>query len=671
MNFSKGLIRSQHPDLIEVLKSVKLLAHCRVRRELGLPLFGENGTRDEEAEKAINNFFELGGKEETYKGWCARISSWLENDLDSINDRKTYLRISYRVARETGDKDKAGKITSAYEDITESISEVKKQIEESKKKSSEIKEQIRSLEEKRSEIKEQIRSLEEKRSGIGEQIKNLEKLKTVPGINERIKDCKKKRSEVGKQIRSLEKKRFKVEKQIRSLEKKRSEVEEQIRSLEEKESEVKEQIRSLEEKRSKIGKQIKNLDENSSEIKNLNKKKSEIGKQIKNLAEPMKIYEIWEEYSDFQEQFGKELEKLQVLYDSEAEFFSFSLKELVQYLPFISALIIVGGYFYVFTVYSHFNIETSQFFSFDDYLDASVEKIASALYLVGIYLVYFFAILWGYRNLTASQLQKLLKFAKSFEYKDLAEKVQSKYRRLQRRLNSRAVNFYFGVFLFMLVVKLGKSELLLSVRFFLDAVLPCMIILFLAWCFGRVLNSWRIKKPEYFKNDFTNILLLSIFMFFSSIYIDAQIQIAKVECKPAKVSEKSVDGPYRGSLIGLSNRYIFLRSDKSDNNIIIPRSEYEEIVISTAEDECEGKYALMRMYCSLSNYVKSLSGLTVQKKSTGTCSEKPAETSSTNLIKCIESSFKRCEQSERSKDTPLELRSAPLIRIISFQESLA
>ena len=493
--FFEHLFWSWFLDERKVQKCAKLTLHCRIRWHKfpeELPLFGEDKECDEKLEEIVNNFFDPEKEEKIYKGQYAEISSWLKKDSSSDKDRKTYWRISHWVAVKTGNNDKAGKITSVYKYIAETVPVIEKR----------------------------IKNLEKKTFEINERVENLEKLPKIPVIKKRIKSLKKEISEIENKIGNLEKKRCETENEIRSLEKEISEIENKIERL----------------------KKLRKILKTEERIENLKEKKSEIEKQIKNLTEPIKISEIKKAHRYFQRRFKEELEELKASYDSRTKFFSFSLKDFVQYLPLVSAFIIIGGYVHTSVLYGHFGIQTSQFFSLNDYLDSSIDKIANSFYLVGIFLVYYVAVGIEYQDQATSQMHKLLGSSKHLEYRELIQKIRLQYRKRERRFNRFVVILYFASFLLVLAIKIGKSELLSLCCFLLYTVLPYMIFLCAAWFLaGCLLNGFRHRKPEYFKSDFTDILLLSVFMFFSSMYLDAQIQIAKANQNPSTVSE-SVDG---------------------------------------------------------------------------------------------------------------------------------
>ena len=172
----------------------------------------------------------------------------------------------------------------------------------------------------------------------------------------------------------------------------------------------------------------------------------------------------------------------------------------------------------------------------NDYLDSSIDKIANSLYLVGICLVYFLAVWRRYQDQTTSQMYKLLGSSKHRGYRKLIKNMRSQYREREKGFNRWVTILYFVSFLLILAIKLGKSGLSPLGCSFLYTVLSHVILLFIAWLFvGWFLNAFRRRKPEYFKNDFADIILLSVFLFFSSLYLDAQIQIAKIKQKPATV----------------------------------------------------------------------------------------------------------------------------------------
>ena len=315
----------------------------------------------------------------------------------------------------------------------------------------------------------------------------------------------------------------------------------------------------------------------------------------KDSLEPIvKRSEIKKTHSEFRKRFRKELDDF---WDSRAKapLFSFSLKEFTLYLPLISVLIIIGAYLHLSFFYAHFNIEVSQFFSLDDYVASSIEEIKYSLFFVGVYFVFWAAVLRGYRSLEisppTSRPRKLLDW--------VCGKPQNPTREIQRRYVRREKGFRRGVlgvaylgcsaFLFYMIFKSGGIPLDgLNVFLFVILLVGVWLVRKSVFWLVRAV-SWNKKR---FENVFAEIVLLSLVMFFSSMYLAACIQIEKVEKSPTKVYEREKgieDYSYKGSLIGASNRYIFLRNPDQNTTTIIPQSEAGRIVISTADREPEEK----------------------------------------------------------------------------------
>ena len=159
-----------------------------------------------------------------------------------------------------------------------------------------------------------------------------------------------------------------IEKRIENLEEEISKIKDKIGNLKKKGRETENEIDNLEKEISEIKNKTENLKkwgeilETKERIENLDRERVRIEEQIKSLAEPIKISEIKKARPYFRGRFREELKKLKVPYDSRTKFFSFSLKDLVQYLPLVSAFIIISGYVYTSVLYGHFGIQTSQFF---------------------------------------------------------------------------------------------------------------------------------------------------------------------------------------------------------------------------------------------------------------------------------------------------------------------
>ena len=296
--------------------------------------------------------------------------------------------------------------------------------------------------------------------------------------------------------------------------------------------------------------------------------------------------------SEFQERFRKELNDF---WDSRAKppLFSFSLKESAVYLPIVSVLIIIGAYFHLLVFYGHFNIEVSQFFSLDDYVASSIEEIWYSLSFVGIYLVFWAAVLRGYRSLEisppTSQPRKLLDLVRR-KSQNLTRKIQLEYVRRERKFRRRVLIIaYIGcVAVISYMIPESKKIPLDGFGGFFILLIGVLLI--------RVLVLWFVRtvfwNRKHFKNVFAEIALLSLIMFFSSMYLAACGKIEKIEKSPTKVYERETgieDYAYKGSLIGANNRYIFLRNPDQNTTTIIPQSEAGRIVISTVDHEPEKK----------------------------------------------------------------------------------
>ena len=312
----------------------------------------------------------------------------------------------------------------------------------------------------------------------------------------------------------------------------------------------------------------------------------------KHKLEPTNRADVGKARSDFRKQFRKELIDF---WDSRAKspFFSFSLKESALYLPILSVLIIVGAYLHLFVFYGHFNIEVSQFFSLDDYVASSIEEIRYSVFFVGVYLVFCAAVLRGYRSLEIPLPEsERCKFLDLFRRKpqNLTRKIQLEYVQRERRFRRWVlVIAYFGCIavLFCMIPESEKTLLNGWSGFFilLFGVLGIrQLVFWLVW-----MISWNRK---HFRNVFAEIMLLSLVMFFSSMYLAACEKIEEVEKSPTKVYERETgieDYAYKGYLIGASNRYIFLRNPDQNTTTIIPQSEAGRIVISVADRESEKK----------------------------------------------------------------------------------
>ena len=308
---------------------------------------------------------------------------------------------------------------------------------------------------------------------------------------------------------------------------------------------------------------------------------------------PIERSEIKKICSEFREQFRKELDDF---WNSRAKapLFSFSLKEFAMYLPLISVLIIIGAYFHLSAFYGHFNIEMSQFFSLDDYVASSIEEIKYSLFFVGVYLVFWAAVLRGYRSLSISPpMSRPRKFLDCVCRKpeNPTRKIQLEYARRERNFRNWVLGIAYSLCIAVLLCMIYKSKIIpLDGLSKSKWVLFIFILLICVWLVRR-LGFWLVQtiswNKEHFKNVFAEIVLLSLVMFFSSMHLAAWGKIERIENSPTKVCEKEPeieDRIYKGSLIGASNRYIFLRNPDKKTITIIPQSEAGQIVISTEKN---------------------------------------------------------------------------------------
>ena len=304
--------------------------------------------------------------------------------------------------------------------------------------------------------------------------------------------------------------------------------------------------------------------------------------------EPINRVGVGKARSDFLKRSRKEINDF---WDSRpgTQLFSVSLKEFVQYLPFISVLIIIGGYFHASVLYGYFGIEVNQFFSLDDYVASSIEEIEHALYFVGIYLAYLVAMLSRYRNLSTLEQHGFLKSRHAGLFigdAGLVKRIRSEY---ERRERWTWIWVMFAYILFSLLFAYSRDENLPLY------VLGGLVFLCLA----------HILFLRYFENSFAAAgVLLSLVVFFASIYFDAERQIQRIKKCPTIVYEMETgtgEGAEKHCLIGANGRYVFLlepdkkkkpdKEKKPDNKkesfIVIPQMKVEQMMIRTASQNCE------------------------------------------------------------------------------------
>ena len=264
--------------------------------------------------------------------------------------------------------------------------------------------------------------------------------------------------------------------------------------------------------------------------------------------EPVEHNDIGRMHSVFRKRFIVESKTFR---KSKVRLYDLRLEKITPLIPWFSVVFILAGYTYTYSVYSHFGVDVSKFFSMSDYLAVSIEEITSCL---GIFAGLMIAALREYRD----------------------ERTRTKHE-IQNPSTKSVLNYgirYMSCFgyLYMMyvgIIPLGLAEFLGPVVIIYVAQLPLAFIV-----------------VRYFENP-KHLLLVSLALigFLSGIRISAEEHIKSVEQRQSGITFRIETGTReftqeRFSFIGGNSRYIFLHSEEG-NVEIVPIESTERIKIST------------------------------------------------------------------------------------------
>lgn len=106
---------------VDIQRFACLIAVSRIRSHFDLPLIGDDEKLDNELHNIVCGFFDQntepisGISKDEYPQ--IDIAQWLENDAESKNDRKMYLRVSHWLAEQIRDEEKARLIVSMHQSL--------------------------------------------------------------------------------------------------------------------------------------------------------------------------------------------------------------------------------------------------------------------------------------------------------------------------------------------------------------------------------------------------------------------------------------------------------------------------------------------------------------------------------------------------------------------------
>lgn len=269
-------------------------------------------------------------------------------------------------------------------------------------------------------------------------------------------------------------------------------------------------------------------------------------KELENIDKPG----IWRAYGEFRK---KARQELRLLDRSRVRLIDFSPKDMMEFLPLLSIMFVIAGYFHISFLYGHFNVDTSQFFLISDYLAGSIEQIQHALYsLSGLAL----GLLYVFRT----------------------DPTVTKYER-QRYANwwVQIALFMPGfIFLFFALIPIFPS--------FQESVPPQAITLPIIFTLQTPILFISIR---FFQNGrFVYSFLMALTIFFSSLYTSTLAEIDEIENGRPEMTFEIRFGEKKYTeqdsiFIGSNSRYVFLYHKEEKNTRIIPLTQIEHISLET------------------------------------------------------------------------------------------
>ena len=261
--------------------------------------------------------------------------------------------------------------------------------------------------------------------------------------------------------------------------------------------------------------------------------------------------EIWKIHREFRNKFRQER---RILHKSKVKLIDFSPKDIMEFLPLLSIMFVIAGYFYISFLYSHFNVNTSQFFLISDYLASSVEQIEHALYsLIGPAL----GLLYAFR---------------------VGPTISKYEHERQRRSYWRDSIFISVAGLIVLIPTIFPIIPAFHTSIIPSTILPAIVFTSQAPVF--------FISSRFFENSrFVYSFCMAMIIFFSSLYTSALTEINEIENgRPEMIFEIRSGGQkytdQNSIFIGSNSRYIFLYN-KHKNTQIIPLSQIKYISLET------------------------------------------------------------------------------------------
>ena len=269
--------------------------------------------------------------------------------------------------------------------------------------------------------------------------------------------------------------------------------------------------------------------------------------------------EIWKTYRKFRKKCRREYRSLR---KSRVRLFDFSPQDVIAFLPLLSIMFVIAGYFHISFLYGHFNVDASQFFSMSDYLAGSIEQIRHALFsLAGFAL----GILNQFRIAPTRAQHERQKYANSW-------KTTLTY-------SSLLASFYL-LFVFIPIFPIQISTdppLTMSAH----PSVTALAIMAVFWTPILFISS------RYFKNGrFVYSFLMALTIFFSSLYASTLAKIDRIEKGRTEMTFEIRSGGKKYTeqdaiFIGSNSRYVFLYHKEEKNTRIIPLTQIGYISLET------------------------------------------------------------------------------------------
>lgn len=217
----------------------------------------------------------------------------------------------------------------------------------------------------------------------------------------------------------------------------------------------------------------------------------------------------------------------------------------------MSSFFLIGGFIYTYFLLNHFNVKISDYYMITDYLANSIDVIAYVFIptVVGVFF-YFLG------------MNEAIK--KDIIYSELGLDNEPK------------VNNLYIVFILLIVYSITQYFLLEKI----DYISIQIIFFIVIWTVINKLPIW-----DYIANTKkVSFLLISILLFFSSVIVQSQLKIQKIENGEYKSNYvMSFTNEYKKfetmELLTINSNYLFLLDDTKRQVVILPKKAIVSIAI--------------------------------------------------------------------------------------------